>query len=51
MVLIKDQNNRMDLTRWIGLLIYFFSVTTIIGFFVINYYAYFNLYPHLEKLL
>ncbi|MDR0771616.1 MAG: hypothetical protein LBF15_00675 [Candidatus Peribacteria bacterium] len=51
LVLIKDRNNRMDLTRWIGLFMYFSSITTIIGFFTVNYYAYFNFYLYLEPLL
>lgn len=41
----------MDLTRLIWLLMYFFSVTTLIGYFIPNYYAYLNLYSHLEGVL
>lgn len=51
LILIKDKNNTMSMTRWIWLIMYFTSVTTIIWFFILNYYAYFNFYPYLETLL
>jgi S-DNA-T family DNA segregation ATPase FtsK/SpoIIIE len=50
--MIKEKDIELDITRFIGLVLFFLSSTTIIWAFVgINYYAYFNLYPYLETLL
>ncbi|MDD3144654.1 MAG: DNA translocase FtsK [Candidatus Gracilibacteria bacterium] len=50
-LLIKDKSVVVNTTRIIGLFIYYISITTLIGFFIVNYYATFNLYPLLESLL
>lgn len=50
-ILIKERNSKMDITRWLGLLMYFSSISTIIGFFMLDYSAWFNFYPYLESIL
>ncbi len=50
-LLIKDKSVVVNTTRIIWLFIYYISITTLIGFFIVNYYATFNLYPLLESLL
>ncbi|MDD2907325.1 MAG: DNA translocase FtsK [Candidatus Gracilibacteria bacterium] len=51
LLMIKDKSVNVNATRIIGLFIYFISLSTLIGFFIKNYYAVFNLYPLLEDLL
>ncbi|MDD3793570.1 MAG: DNA translocase FtsK [Candidatus Gracilibacteria bacterium] len=51
LLMIKDKSVSVNLTRIIGLFMFFVSTSTIIGFFIKNYYATFNLYPLLESLL
>ena len=41
---------RFNSYRLIGLLIYFVSITTIIGYFVPTYFSFFNLYPNSEDI-
>ncbi|NVP17682.1 hypothetical protein HUU51_03105 [Candidatus Gracilibacteria bacterium] len=50
-LMIKDKSVNVNITRIIGLFMFFVSTSTIIGFFIKNYYATFNLYPLLESLL
>lgn len=50
--MIKEKDIEMDLTRIVGLLMYFSSTTTIIWSILwVNYYALFNLYPLLKDTL
>ncbi len=50
--MIKEKDIDMDITRFIGLLMYFSSTTTIIwSIYWENYYAIFNLYPFLKDIL
>lgn len=50
-ILIKEKNSRMDFTRWVGLGLYFVSLTTIIGFYKLDYIAILNFYLQLEPIL
>lgn len=50
-LMIKDKSVSVNLTRIIWLFMFFVSTSTIIWFFIKNYYATFNLYPLLESLL
>ncbi len=49
--MIKEKDINMDLTRYIWLLIYFTSITTLLWSLYTNYYAVFNVYPYLRDLL
>lgn len=49
--LIIRRNDKMDVTRWIGLLIYFVSLTTIIWSFKTDYKSPLNIYLLLEPQL
>lgn len=51
LLMIKDKNVSVNTTRTIWLFIYFVSISTLLWFFISNYYAGFNLYPMLEDLL
>lgn len=51
LLMIKDKSVSVNLTRIIWLFMFFVSTSTIIWFFIKNYYATFNLYPLLESLL
>lgn len=50
-LMIKDKSVNVNITRIIWLFMFFVSTSTIIWFFIKNYYATFNLYPLLESLL
>lgn len=51
LLMIKDKSVSVNTTRTIWLFIYFVSISTLLWFFISNYYARFNLYPMLEDLL
>ncbi|QFR39213.1 DNA translocase FtsK [Candidatus Gracilibacteria bacterium 28_42_T64] len=49
--LFKEKDLDFNIYRGFGLLFFFFSITTIIGFFIGNYQAAFNLYPILVDII
>lgn len=51
MILIREKNSKMDLTRWIWLLMFFASTTTIVWFFIPEYAWWFNFFSYLQPIL
>ncbi len=49
--LFKEKDLDFNIYRWFWLLFFFFSITTIIWFFIWNYQAAFNLYPILVDII
>lgn len=49
--ILKEKWKYFDLTRGIWLFIFYVSITTLIGSFYANYYAYLNLYSYFKDLI
>ncbi len=49
--LIKEKNQYFDMFRFVGLILFFVSITTLVWLFDSDYQAYFNLYSYLDWII